>query len=218
MGIYSRHGQVTVYLFMGILFTLIVWLFWREEIRYSLPTPVPEGYELIAIDSKIDLNNFLQAQSERPVFLHFFNPDCPCSRFNIKHFGKLIATYGEQVQFYAVLQVREGDQEGAIERFQKRYRLQIPTILDHQERLAERCGVYATPQAVILDKETKLYYRGNYNRARYCTDRRFNYAQMAIDSILDHRPPPIFNTLAAEPYGCELPSEQVETAWLDLFE
>ena len=51
-----------------------------------------------------------------------------------------------------------------------------------------------------------LYYRGNYNKTRYCTDAESNYAQMAIDSLLKQNNSPSFNALALRAYGCSLPN------------
>ena len=52
-----------------------------------------------------------------------------------------------------------------------------------------------------------LYYRGNYNRAKYCTDPRTSYAQKALDSLLADAPPPMMGVIATQAYGCQLPQE-----------
>jgi hypothetical protein len=86
--------------------------------------------------------------------------------------------------------------------------LGVPYLLDASGKTAEKCGVYSTPQAVILTPEHELYYRGNYNRARYCTDKNSNFTQMALDSLLAGNPPPVFNISATRAYGCELPANE----------
>ncbi|MBS1565196.1 MAG: AhpC/TSA family protein, partial [Bacteroidetes bacterium] len=58
----------------------------------------------------------------------------------------------------------------------------------------------------ILDEDRRLYYRGNYYRSRYCTDKKSNFAQLALDSLLGHRQNPVFDRLALKAYGCQLPS------------
>ena len=50
---------------------------------------------------------------------------------------------------------------------QDKFGLDIPVLFDSS--LAKACGVYSTPQAVLIDNNQNLYYRGNYNRSRYCT-------------------------------------------------
>ncbi|MEP6930797.1 MAG: AhpC/TSA family protein, partial [Flavobacterium sp.] len=58
---------------------------------------------------------------------------------------------------------------------------------------------------VIIDPSQNLYYRGNYNKTRYCTNADSNYAQMAIDSLLKQTLSPSFDALALRAYGCSLP-------------
>jgi hypothetical protein len=87
---------------------------------------------------------------------------------------------------------------------QDKFGLSIPVLSD--KSIAASCGVYSTPQAAILNSDHSLYYRGNYNKSRYCTDKKSNYAQMAIDSLLKENAVPAFNASALKAYGCELPN------------
>jgi hypothetical protein len=196
-------GGVLAGLFMGI-----VGIFYYQEIQYLLPTPVPENYRSMPVGQLIRISNHVPVNFNKPVVLHFFNPQCPCSRFNMDHVQRLIRKYEQQFNFYAVLQAEDG--AGAAENFRSKYDLAIPVILDTDKQIAAACGVYATPQAVILNKQGELYYRGNYNKARYCTDPRSNYAQMAMDSLLAAKPAPVFVELATQAYGCELPDPSVQ--------
>ncbi|MES1226908.1 MAG: AhpC/TSA family protein, partial [Bacteroidota bacterium] len=61
-------------------------LFWYNEWVYSLPTPVPENYIAVPPGQRIDAVGKFNFDNSRPLFIHFFNPDCPCSRFNVAHF------------------------------------------------------------------------------------------------------------------------------------
>lgn len=184
---------------LAFLFALILGLFWYNEGIYKLPTPVPKGYRPVAIGTKIDLTLPI-ANNIKPTFIHFFNPDCPCSKFNIKHVKALIANYRSDADFIVVL-VTAKDYEA--QEIKERYLLDVPVIKD--EGLAKRCGVYSTPQAVILDGARKLYYRGNYNRNRYCTDKKTNYAEQALMQLINNSPQIKFNQFALRAYGCQLP-------------
>ena len=117
------------------------------------------------------------------------------------HFKSLADKYGEQINFAVV--VMTANKSYTTEKIQEKYDLAIPVLFDTS--LAVSCGVYSTPQAVLLNKDLTLYYRGNYNRTRYCTDQKSNYAQMAIDSLLDDKQEPLFNEYALKAYGCSLP-------------
>jgi hypothetical protein len=193
-----RKGAVIAML--SFLFFAIAALFWHNEWVYSLPTPIPADYKTVNKGVRIDLP-VTQIKTTSPAFLHFFNPDCPCSKFNMPHFRSLVKQYGKQVNFAVVVMSDEDYTEGEI---QGRFRLDIPVIFDTS--LAGKCGVYSTPQAVILTEKQELFYRGNYNKSRYCTDKKSNYAQIALDSMLANHRDPQFSHFALQAYGCELPA------------
>lgn len=191
--------KILVGLWISLLFCVISFLFWQNEIKYTLPTPIPQNFHQIAIGNKVDLKCCIT--DNRPVFIHFFNPDCPCSRFNIPHVSGLIKKYGDRINFKIV--VLNKKMNFTIEEIQKKFDAKIPVYFDNE--IAENCGVFSTPQAVIVDPSHNLYYRGNYNKTRYCTNADSNYAQMALESLLKQTKTPSFNALALRAYGCSLP-------------
>lgn len=191
--------KILVGLWISLLFCAISFLFWQNEIKYTLPTPIPQNFNQIAIGNKVDLKCCIT--DNRPVFIHFFNPDCPCSRFNIPHVSGLIKKYGDRINFKIV--VLNKKKNFTIEEIQKKFDAKIPVYFDKE--IAENCGVFSTPQAVIVDPSHNLYYRGNYNKTRYCTNADSNYAQMAIESLLKQTKTPSFDALALRAYGCSLP-------------
>lgn len=183
-------------------FGCICALFWYSEWQYSLPTPKPADYKEVHTREHIDLSAKLNFPKNKPVFVHFFNPDCPCSRFNMQHFRSLAETYGDRINFAVVVMTSVKDYTEAD--IQKKYGLSIPVLFDTS--IAPACGVYSTPQAVLINSDQELYYRGNYNRTRYCTDKKSNYARIAIDSLLASKKEPAFNQYALTAYGCSLPN------------
>src|ERR1700760_2468299 len=86
-----------------VLFGAIGALFWYNELQYQLPTPVPVNYRAVKPGELVKFNAALKTDASKPLFLHFFNPNCPCSRFNIKMFKDLVAQYGNQVNFVVVV-------------------------------------------------------------------------------------------------------------------
>lgn len=187
-------------LWLTFLFGTILVLFWENEYKYSLPTPIPKNHHDVAIGTHIDLEKRTSKKS-KPVFIHFFNPDCPCSRFNVPHVSGLIKKYGDRIDFEIVVLNKE--KNFTVAEIQSKFGADIPVFFD--EAIAEKCGVFSTPQAVLLDASQNLYYRGNYNKTRYCTNADSNYAQMAIDSLLNQNYNPTFDALALRTYGCSLP-------------
>jgi len=194
-----RTTILTVWL--TLILVTISYLFWHNEWKYSLPTPVPAKYRAAEKGDTINLKNKLFAGSHKPSFIHFYNPECPCSKFNIPHVNSLVKKYGAKINFAIV--VMNSNEKYTVEEIQDKFNPGIPVLFD--KSMADSCGVYSTPQAVILDADHKLYYRGNYNKSRYCTDKNSYYAQMAIDSLLTNNLNPTFTKYALEAYGCALP-------------
>lgn len=195
----SRKGIVVSWLL--ILVVVVGGLFWYNEYIYSLPTPVPVSYKLVRTNEHISIVDKLGADPSKPVFLHFFNPDCPCSRFNAPHFRDLVKKYGDQMTFVAVPMIMLG-QEYTDDEIREKLGVDIPVW--REPGVAEAVGVYSTPQAAVISTNNNLYYRGNYNKSRYCTDKRSNYAEIAIQSLLSDSPTPAFDAMALRAYGCTI--------------
>lgn len=192
--------KLAIFSWLTVLFSGILGLFWYNDWVYQLPTPVPAHYTAVENGQKITLPQTIKVNHDKPVFIHFFNPDCPCSRFNIKHFKSLVSEYSKQVNFVVV--VLNNDRYTA-EEIQNKFDINIPVSFDTS--LATSCGVYSTPQAAILKNDLQLYYRGNYNKSRYCTDKKTNYAQIALNALLKDDVGVSFDRYALTAYGCELP-------------
>lgn len=195
-----RKGALILWLL--ILFGGIIAFFWYSALVYSLPTPVPAEYKYIGKGEHVDIQKGLRRNKKLPLFLHFFNPDCPCSKFNVPQIRTLIKEYKNQVDFSIV--VVSAAREYSIKDIQEKFHAEVPVSFDTS--IAKTCGVYSTPQAVILDVQDKLFYRGNYNRSRYCTDKKTEYAKIALDSLLHENTSPVFDQLALKAYGCQLPT------------
>jgi hypothetical protein len=193
--------KLILFSWLAVLLATISYVLWHEDWKYSLPTPVPENYNASKpVDGKY-LASRVMPGSKDPIFLHFFNPACPCSRFNVPHFKSLVNKYGDQLKFAIV--VMSADREYTADEIREKFDLNLPVFFDRA--IADSCGVYSTPQAVLLDTDRNLYYRGNYNRSRFCTDKQTNFAQMAVDSLLSDRKVLITDKAALKSYGCCLP-------------
>lgn len=181
------------------------YIIYLEDVRYSLPTPLPADYKDISQNTFITPPSPILATKDKPLFIHFFNPYCPCSRFNLEHFKTLLLQFSNQVDFAVVLQI---EKEGAVTKF-KKMELNLPYVEDSNGEIASAYGVYSTPQAVILDKTGKLFYRGNYNKSRYCSLKSSEYARFAIEALLREEKLAQLPIYAKIAYGCQLPSENL---------
>jgi len=186
---------------LALISIAICLILWQAEFRYALPTPIPEDYKEVALGTCIPLPGYSEKDMlETERFLHFFNPDCPCSRFNATHFKYLYKNFKDQIAFGIVIP------EGAsIKKTQKILVEGIPVFHDTAGSWSRAAGVYSSPQAVILDREGELYYRGNYNKARFCTLPGTNYAEISLNLLLRGSEAPIWDFYATRSFGCQLP-------------
>lgn len=170
--------------------------FWKQEIKYQLPSPIPTGFQEVPLQTIIR-DSSISFEDSKPTLLHFFNPECSCSKFNSKHVKELIATYKDSVHF--VLVIPAGCDADLVYSF---FPKTLQIIADKDLKLARTCGVYSTPQAVILTRRHLLWYRGNYNKTRYCTSKATNYAERALISLLSNKHD--YQPWALKAYGCSL--------------
>jgi hypothetical protein len=192
--------NILVFAWLGVLLAVVGGLFWYNDWVYRIPTPVPIGYHAVPTGTRLTLASEVGAPDGKPVFLHFYNPDCPCSRFNKSHFQSLVRSYGDDVHFAVVVL---SDKSFNVKDIQEKIGLDIPVFFDRS--LAERCGVYSTPQAALIGTDQKLYYRGNYNSSRYCTEEKTAYAKIALTNLITSKASEEFDELALKSYGCTLP-------------
>ncbi|MCC5920108.1 MAG: redoxin domain-containing protein [Cyclobacteriaceae bacterium] len=184
-------------LLMTISIALIAFIFWHQELKYQLPTPVPKNWTASPLNEKVDLKNISVA--EKPSIFHFYSTDCPCSKFNVKHIQSLVRNYSEKVDFKVVVK-----EDQMVAKAQKTFGEKVEVILDKDEAIAKNLGVYATPQAVVLKEDLSLYFRGNYNKSRYCTDPETYYVDTALRYLLAGEDLPELDRYAMQAYGCEL--------------
>jgi hypothetical protein len=184
-----------------LVLTIIVGsFFWYNQFVYSLPTPVPANYRPISTGAKVDLRLPVKVNKEKPTLLHFFNPDCPCSRFNIKEFKSLAKEYADDMNFVVVMIT---DKPYSVEEVQKRFDFSVPVVKDQE--YAKNCGVYSTPQAVVINTKNELFYRGNYNKSRYCMDEETRYVKQAVKNLLLNQNTKL-DAIAFKAYGCSAPN------------
>ena len=179
--------------------------FWYADWQYSLPTPKPEGLVQQPIGSRPELPAELAARMHpgRPLVVNFASAQCACTEFNLDHVRKLQTEFGKSMDFVTVLETNAAD-TNAKEEFES-MKLRMPVVYDQKGRVSEALGVYGTPQAAILDRDGRLYYRGNYNKSRYCADEATEYARIALDALAANQPAPAMPREATITYGCPLP-------------
>jgi hypothetical protein len=188
-------------IWLTALLSGITGMFYHMQWVYGLPTPVPANYREVSLGQTINVDYELAGgNASKPLLLHFFNPDCPCSRFNVPHFKSLVKQFGGEINF-AIVPLTS--RVVTAEEIRDRFDMDITVLMD--TTIAAACGVYSTPQAVIINADGTLYYRGNYNKSRYCADKRTEYARVALEGLLNSDTTQVFDPLALKAYGCRIP-------------
>ena len=179
-------------------------VFWAQDAKYSLPTPKPAGLFQPPIGSTVALAPALERiWQDKPaefLFVHTYNPFCPCSRFNLDHVESLVESHHDKVTFVALIQGNPSEKVMT----SLRGKLEGMTLIEDRDgRFAAQFGVYSTPQAVILDGRHSIQFRGNYNLSRYCNNPETEFARVALESLLLGKIPPA-ETNSNLAYGCAL--------------
>src|SRR5476651_1636867 len=130
--------KVMVMVWLMLLLSTVGALFWYNEWVYHLPTPVPKNYKQVSVGQVIKFTGPLKGNYSKPLFLHFFNPDCPCSRFNISNFQSLVKQYGNKVNFVIIVM---NNKFYTAEQIQDKFDLNVPVLFDTSAATA--CGVYS---------------------------------------------------------------------------
>lgn len=178
------------------------YIFWYQELQYALPTPLPANYEPVKVGASVVIP-VPASLPKSDFYFHFYNPDCPCSLFNAEHVRQLIEKYQGKMRVVVVVP-RASDVSSA----RKEFGDNVEIWSDDNGKLATSLGVYSTPQAAIVDSNQQLYFRGNYNRSRYCTSNATNFAELALIAYFKKMPPPAFDVWATQSYGCTLPQNK----------
>lgn len=202
----SGHLRSAAAAACGILGLATVALaFWRLDLRYSLPTPVPPEHVEVGVGDEIPLAPKLLPAGTGPLLLHFFNPQCPCSRFNLEHVRELARRFEGRVRVVAVLEAEEAGAAGARERWLGEFET---VLVDVDGSIAAAVGVYSTPQAALVDAQGRLYWRGNYNVSRYCVTPETEFARIALERLCDGSAAPADDPRALVAWGCPLPTSE----------
>lgn len=172
-----------------VSFSTIAFVFFHEDVKNRLPSNKPDNIERLTFGMPSGFQT-----SGKMTLVHFFNPDCPCSRFNTQHLNELVRAFSAEVEFVAY----------STSEPPKKYPIKV--IEDKNGLMAQKLGVYSTPQAVLLAADGKVLYSGNYNTNRYCSNDQTAFVKIAISKALiaDTESLSQVNLKSGLPYGCSI--------------
>ncbi len=111
-----------------------------------------------------DLNGKIHRPWNSPktkaVVLVFTNVDCPIANYYQPELRRLQQKYGPRgVRFFQIHSDPAVTLQAARQHVEQ-FRIAMPVVLDHQQRIARKLGAKVTPEAFVLDAQGRVVYRG----------------------------------------------------------
>ena len=131
--------------------------------------------------------------SDGPRAVFFVATDCPISNAYAPEIQQICQTYGTR-GVSCLLVYENVDSDALVREHLREYRYaNIPVVVDRDRRVAKLANASMTPQAVLIDRDGQLRYRGRIDnwyvtfgkRRQKATEHDF---RDAIDAVLERRP------------------------------
>lgn len=129
--------------------------------------PVNDSVFNAGFISKIELQNvttgktfFLTEKSTKSLILFvFLSPECPLCKNYSNKLNDLNKQYENQVMMYGIIPGKAYS-TAAVKEFIQQYNIQFPLLIDHDKKLTAYLHASVTPQAILLNNENNLIYKG----------------------------------------------------------
>lgn len=199
--------KITFVIVLIVVLGAILTIFWYEQYQYYRSVGIPVGASEVNLLDTIYFRNEFIANSNKDMFIHFFDVACKFSKINIEHIRLFTAKYENEFDFFVVIM---GDHNQTyIDKFKGEFEVPdfVVLISDKECRIAKKSGVFSTPQAIIVNVDKTLYFRGNYNsETGLCTPANIGSSSpaVAIRYKINNAPAPKFPPYMILPWGCEL--------------
>jgi len=193
----------------------VVVAFWHYELRFMRAFAPEVADARGALFAGADLQARLDPQllealrlppADAPsgvTVLHFWDPRCPCSRFNELHLNEIHARYGDKGIGWHVLTPPDAPPGAAAERRFRRHFGDYGAVVRFSSAPARLWqAVPAVPAALVLGPAGASYL-GPYAVGGLCTSANGQFVETALDQLLAGTHEPVFNLLA---FGCFCPT------------
>ena len=132
--------------------------------------------------------------------LIFLSAQCPVSNEYVPRLNALAREYEGRATVLGVNSNRNESLDDA-RKHAAEYRLAFPVYKDPGNVLADLLGVTVTPQAVVLDSQRRLQYRGRIDDSQKLARVTRSDLRLALGAVLTGRPAPASETKA---FGCTI--------------
>lgn len=143
----------------------------------------------------------------RAIALVFITPDCPIANYYQPTLRKLGDEFAERGIPLFMIHSDPDVTADAAERHVAKFKIAAPVILDHDQSIARRVDAKITPEAIIVDRDGEILYRGRIDnfyealgrKRRAATEHDFHNA---LAAVADGRP--VANPVT-KALGCHIP-------------
>jgi thiol-disulfide isomerase/thioredoxin len=149
--------------------------------------------------------------SIKAVVWFFILEDCPISNAYSPEINRLVAAYQPKGVSFVLVHSNPNIRSDDAKKHREDYLLKSPVVLDQDHEWVKYAGAQVTPEAVMLDPEGKLLYRGRIDDrfpalGKRRTQPKRTELRDALDSFLRNQPILISRTKAIGCYIPELPT------------
>ena len=183
----------------------MVYAFWWFALRDLRPFyQQQEQYALFESKALAEhLTDVLRKQGKIDIaendltLVHFWDPECLCSRFNTQHVQSLMEEFGDRgVKFLIVLNSASANQK---ETWQKGREYFPGATVISSSSLSMSSLIPASPATAVLDQSGQLAYFGPYSLGGLCLSSDDGLVETVLSDLLAGRPLQ-FNTISGS--GC----------------
>ena len=126
----------------------------------------PVGSELSGLAFKDNSGQVHRVGAGRTTVCVFLSTSCPLAKRYTQRLNRIHTDFAEQVSVFGIFSNVE-DQPAAVIQHAEKMKFEFPVVNDVHGYLATRLGAAMTPQAVVVDGECVVRYRGAIDDNRY---------------------------------------------------
>lgn len=162
--------------------------------------------KLMILNKVKDINGVTYCLKNKICVFIFIDRECPISQFYTKILQNIYLKHAKrEIIFLAVFPTKYTPVED-IKLFNKKYQLDIPSVLDDSQNITQKLNATTTPQVFVLNKKQEIYYYGCIDDSYFALGKRnLNptkfYLEDALTSIIKDKKPIISHSKAV---GCEI--------------
>lgn len=197
----NTHNKYVIGVALFVLWVSgTVYAFWWFQYRLLQPFTGKDRQTAVVFNSDslrkelAVITHSLSTADAKATVIHYWDPACPCNRFNEAHVKQLMQHYGrEGVRFVIV----------AVSHLKTAKQIFVdPAVVGFIDGLPERSQPPSSPAVAIMDRRGELAYFGPYSVGAVCSVGKGNFVEKTLDKVLRGVNPRFWNTLAV---GCFCP-------------